>query len=264
MSPGSARARHAALAPGVAAGDTRAVALAVSVDQLPEMVYHAPRVALGYEPPSDVLVVRGTWSTTQHWWIDQDGERAWLTSRQGHPDSVPRPSESRVEALPHAAHKLGDSRVTVRALPDRSPPSRHDVALASDRTAPGHALIDLIERRVELSALVAANVSAPAALLERLGRGRDRATLEALAGNPSASFATLLRLAPVFPGAFWGNPQVLLLLFTDPSFGAMSDYTLAALLSHPAAPVQMVQAFASHRSAAVREFVRRALAAREP
>ncbi|RYE87126.1 MAG: hypothetical protein EOO75_14880 [Myxococcales bacterium] len=72
----------------------------------------------------------------------------------------------------------------------------------------------------------------------------------------------VLRLAPMFPAAFWGNPQVLLLLLTDPTLGSLSAHALSSLISHPAAPLDLLPAFSGHPSAAVREFVRRALAAR--
>ncbi|RYE81854.1 MAG: hypothetical protein EOO75_21565 [Myxococcales bacterium] len=239
------------------------MALAVSVDQHPEMVYAAPRIELGHGPPSDVLVARGAWATSERWWLERDGEQVWLTSRRDLPGGHARASGPSTPVRPDTPLTLGQSRVSVRALPDRSEPSSHDVELASAAGAPGPALVELLARRSELSARVAANTSAPSGLLERLGQSCDRATLEALAGNPSAPFAVVLRLAPMFPAAFWGNPQVLLLLLTDPTLGSLSAYALASLISHPAAPVDLLPAFAAHPSAAVREFVQRALAARQ-
>jgi len=86
-----------------------------------------------------------------------------------------------------------------------------------DATAEPADLTAMLGRSRLIDRRLAQHPRAAAEMLELLARSADRGTRRNVASNPQTPKATLLRLAPAFPGEFFLNPVFDLLLLEDPT-----------------------------------------------
>jgi hypothetical protein len=101
---------------------------------------------------------------------------------------------------------------------------------------------------------VAADPSAPAALLERLAQSKDNQILRVLAQNPNTPTNILFRLAKKYPLDVLQNPVIPLLFLENPSVlrAEIDGEAAKSFLSLPGCPEEFFSIIASHKDAAVR------------
>jgi len=129
----------------------------------------------------------------------------------------------------------------------------HDLAAAtSAETAPERLV--LLARDPALVALVAANPSAPAAVLDALAVSSGDDLLAIVVGNPNTPLATLAKLAIRFPQQFLENPVIPFWKLIEPQFWDQLDVALLlAFLRLPDAPPEIIEIAGSHGNRAVIE-----------
>jgi hypothetical protein len=101
----------------------------------------------------------------------------------------------------------------------------------------------------KLARLVAANTSAPAALLLALSHSDDKAVRKACTTNANTPVEALLKLGSQFPEQLLENPVFDLLLLAHPGLlEELSTATLNSLLKRDQVPVELIRWAWKHRS----------------
>lgn len=111
--------------------------------------------------------------------------------------------------------------------------------LAQEAADPATSTTRLTElaRDPQLAALVAANPSTPAALLDKLGQRNETGVQRAVAANPNTPLQRLLALAGHCVAEFFANPMLPLLFLEHPDLlQQLPRSSLLRLVLHPDAP----------------------------
>jgi hypothetical protein len=105
---------------------------------------------------------------------------------------------------------------------------------------------------------LAQNPNTPSETLRALSQTDDEATLRALAENPNTPLDCLFELAELFPGLFWRNPVLSLLLLEDPFLARrIPATTQEALVESIDAPGWFLSSMVEHQSTTLRAMVMR-------
>lgn len=123
---------------------------------------------------------------------------------------------------------------------------------AQDSEAAPESLMVLLDKDDATNRLLAKHPKASAELLEKLSHSRDKATRQAVTGNPNISPETIVRLGQQFPKEFLANPALDLLLMVNPTLmDEVPDSLLIRLLKQTDCPVSLLIWASGHAQAKV-------------
>jgi predicted DNA-binding WGR domain protein len=112
---------------------------------------------------------------------------------------------------------------------------------AQDPEATPESLLAFLEKGDATNRLLARHPRASAELLEKLSHSSDKATRQAVAGNPNTPPETFVRLGQQFPKEFLTNPALDLLLMVNPALmDEVPDSLLIRLLKQADCPVSLL------------------------
>jgi Leucine rich repeat variant len=164
-------------------------------------------------------------------------------------DSGRSTTQRGVDTMP--AYRLADTTVKSPFQADLDADLPAKLAAAADTSTLPEELGKLA-RNPRLAAIVAGNPSTPTPVLKKLGESWDPDVWRAVAGNPNADRDVLLRLAPTYPGEFFANPIVPLLLLEHPDVWLQYDRRVVTpLVQHPDALPGLLAILTHHYDSAV-------------
>ena len=143
-------------------------------------------------------------------------------------------------------------KVPVKAAKVRPAKSTKPKNPAQDPEATPDSLLALLDKDDATNRLLARHPRASAELLEKLSHSSDKATRQAVAGNPNTAPEVYVKLGQQFPKEFLANPALDLLLMINPALmEEVPQALLIRLLKQADCPASLLTWAAGHLQAKV-------------